>query len=193
MAVYEEEIAQNAEELEAFIDILVREGVRSYLEVGSKYGGSLWAIGSRLPVGSRIVSVDMPGGTKAWQKSRLSLIDCVARLNLRGQKASIIWGDSTDPETIAQVRKLGPFDAIFVDANHTLSYLQRDWDNYSTLGRIVAFHDISWRRAPTWVGTRIDAMEFWQYLKDQGYEHQEVRLCPTGKNNGIGIVFREDS
>jgi hypothetical protein len=57
----------------AFAPLLVREGVTSYLEVGSKFGGSLWRAANALPKGSRIVSVDLPGGTKAWKESEASL------------------------------------------------------------------------------------------------------------------------
>jgi hypothetical protein len=65
---YETEIAQDPARSKRSA-LLQREGVRSYLEIGSKFGGSLWRVANSLPPGSRIVSVDLPNGTKAWGKA----------------------------------------------------------------------------------------------------------------------------
>lgn len=176
------------EEIDGLADILVQEGVRSYLEIGSKFGGSLLRVAERLPVGSRIVSVDMPKGTKSWPQSEIDLKAAIAKLREKGYDAHLIWGDSTAPAVIEQVRALGPFDAIFIDANHTLPYVEKDWANYGPMARIVAFHDIGWRRGPDWEGCRIDVPEFWDRVK-QDHRHQELKFCPTGKNNGIGVLW----
>jgi predicted O-methyltransferase YrrM len=176
-------------EIDGLADILIREGVKSYLEIGSKFGGSLLHVGQRLPVGSSIVSVDLPRGTKAWAQSEAELKAAIAKLRLQGHDTHLIWGDSTASAVIDQVRALGPFDAIFIDANHTRPFVEQDWANYGPMGRIIAFHDIGWRRAPDWVGTRIDVPEFWAGVKDR-YRHEELKFCPTGKNNGIGVLWR---
>jgi hypothetical protein len=195
--LYLTEAAQDEAEITAFCNLLAGEGVRSYLEVGSKFGGSLWRVANALPVGSRIVSVDMPGGTKAWTASRKSLTECVAELNRRGYDAQVIWGNSTDPKLIEEVRALGPFDAMLIDADHRWDRtnpkpngVQADFVNYAPMGRIVAFHDLAWKRAPTWVGTPINVPEFWDSIKGDYEKTQEIILCPTGKNNGIGVLWR---
>jgi predicted O-methyltransferase YrrM len=182
-------MAQVEAEIDGFAALLVQEGVTSFLEIGSKFGGSLYRIAKRLPAGSRVVSVDMPKGTRAWPQSEAELKATIQKLQTEGYDARVIWGDSTAPEIIEKVEALGPFDAIFIDANHTLPFVKRDWANYGPMGRIIAFHDINWHRAPEWVGTRIDVPEFWDEIKVD-YRHQEFRLCPTGKNNGIGVLWR---
>jgi predicted O-methyltransferase YrrM len=189
MQLYETNAAQVDAEINGLIGVFQREGVRSYLEIGSKFGGSLWRIAKALPKGSRIVSVDLPKGTKAWPESSASLKACVLRLIDEGYDARIIWGGSTDVAVIEQVRALAPFDAILIDANHTLPYVTADFANYAPMGRLIAFHDIAWRRAPEWVGVRIDVPQFWDSIKG-GYRHEEFRSCPTGKNNGIGVLWR---
>lgn len=186
---YLTDAAQDEGEIAAFCGLLAGEGVQSYLEIGSKFGGSLWRAGCALPSGSRIVAVDLPGGTKAWRESEASLKACVAALVARGYDAQVIWGDSGAAAVIEAVRALGPFDAALIDADHRLRGVTRDWTIYGPMARIVAFHDISWRRAPDWVGTRIDVPEFWGSLRD-AYRHVEFRHCPTGKNNGIGVLWR---
>ena len=152
-------------EIDGLADIFRKEDVRSFLEIGSKFGGSLERLASALPIGSRIVSVDMPRGTKAWRESEPALKGVIDGLKARGYDAHLIWGDSTAEDVIEQVRALGPFDAIFIDANHTLPFVQKDFANYSPMTRIMAFHDIGWRRAPEWEGVRIDVPEFWRLMK----------------------------
>lgn len=181
---------QDEAEIAAFVDLLKAEGVRSYLEVGAKFGGALARVGAALPDLKRAVAVDLPGGTRVWRESKPALEKVVADLKGRGVDSRVIWGDSTAADVIAQVKALGPFDAILIDANHTLPYVQKDWQNYGALGRMVAFHDIAWRRAPEWVGVRIDVPQFWDEIK-QLHRHVEFKHCPTGKNNGIGVLWRE--
>lgn len=183
------QILQDEDEISALADLLAEEGVRSFLEVGSKFGGSLRRIGEKLVVPSRIVSVDLPGGTKAWAHSSAALTDTVKDLSAKGHETHLIWGNSQDREIVDRVRGLGPFDAIFIDADHRWAGVSADWDNYSPMGRIIVFHDIAWRRAPEWVGTRIDVPEFWNSIKLR-YRHREIKQCPTGKNNGIGVLWK---
>jgi predicted O-methyltransferase YrrM len=187
--MYRTNIAQVPAEIERLAEIAKETGARSLLEVGSKFGGSLWQIATAMPAGSRIVSVDLPNGTTMWRQSSSSLSACILALQARGYDAHLIWGDSTDGSIIEKVHVLGPFDLTFIDANHTRPYAEKDWAAYGPLSRVVAFHDIAWRRAPEWVGVRIDVPEFWAEIKDE-YRHEEIRLCPSGKNNGIGVLWR---
>ncbi len=187
---YLTDAAQDPAEIAAFCALLKRERAGSYLEIGSKYGGSLWLAANALPPGSRIVAVDMPLGTKAWKESSASLTACIAQLMGRGYDARVIWGNSTDPAVIAQVRALGPFDAALIDADHRLPGVTADFANYGPMANIVAFHDLAWRRAPEWVGTRIDVPQFWASIKGDYQRTEEIILCPTGKNNGIGVLWR---
>jgi cephalosporin hydroxylase len=188
---YLTDAAQDEAEITAFCDLLKAEGVQSYLEIGSKFGGSLWQAANALPAGSRIVSVDLPSGTKAWPESRKSLAACIDELKRRGYDAHLIWGSSFDPAVIEQVRALGPFGCALIDADHRLAGVTQDWNNYGPMARIVAFHDLAWKRAPDWVGTRIDVPEFWRSIKGGFERTEEIVLCPTGKNNGIGVLWRD--
>lgn len=187
---YLTDAAQDPAEIAAFGALLRREGVRSYLEIGSKFGGSLWRAATALPVGSLIVSVDMPGGTKAWKESEQSLVSCHKELRRRGYQTQALWGDSGSREIISAVSEFAPFDAVLIDADHRLPGVTRDWLTYGPMAKIVAFHDLAWRRAPEWVGTRIDVPEFWASIKDGFARTDEIILCPTGKNNGIGVLWR---
>lgn len=184
-------IMQVDAEIDALADVFRKEGVRSFLEIGSKFGGSLERLANAMPAGSRVVSVDLPRGTQAWPQSEAELKATVGRLQTKGYDTHLIWGDSTAPAVVAKVKALGPFDAVFIDANHTTPYLWKDWENYGMMGKIVAFHDIAWHRSPDWKeGVRIDVPEFWHVVKFAWKRVEEFKLCPTGKNNGIGVLWR---
>ena len=179
---------QHDGEMARFIDILKREGVRSYLEIGSKFGGSLWRVGNTLPPGSRIVCVDLPQGDGSPKETRPHLIECHEALRARGYDAHQFLGDSTDTTIIDAVRKLGPFDACLIDANHTETYVRADWENYGSLCRIVAFHDIGWLPRPEPSKKMpIDVPKVWNEIK-ASYRHEEIRECP--RDNGIGVLWR---
>jgi predicted O-methyltransferase YrrM len=184
-------VMQHPAELARFIAIARQEGVCSYLEIGSKFGGSLQQMTLAMPVGSRSVSVDLPApDNKHWPASKVSLTACVDALRLAGYDTHLIWGDSTDPEVVKKVWALGPFDLILIDGGHTIDVVRADWMNYGPLGRIVAFHDIAWARGPHWTGYQIDVPAFWDSIKGY-YRHEEIVLDPTGRDNGLGVIWRD--
>jgi predicted O-methyltransferase YrrM len=183
-------VLQCEAELAAFVDLLVKNDVRSYLEIGAKFGGSLWRIGTALPLGARIVAVDLPDGTDEWELSNISLRACVYQLMDYGRDAHVLWGDSTDELIVRNVRHLGPFDAMLIDGDHQLGGIMKDWENYGPQARIVAFHDIAWKNEPQDRGYRIDAPAAWDQVK-ANYRHVEIRLDPTGRDNGIGVLWRQ--
>lgn len=184
------EAMQDDREITAFTELLTAEGVRSYLEVGAKFGGSLWRVANALPTGSRIVSVDLPGGTRAWRESEVSLKRCHAELRARGYDTHAIWGDSTSRDVIERVVDLGPFDAMLLDGDHRLGGVVKDWETYREHGRIVAFHDVAWFRAADWKGVRIDVPQLWNHLRPR-YRNVEFRYDESFKNNGIGVLWQD--
>lgn len=188
---YRTDTLQDPVEIEEFCEIVKAEECSSYLEIGSKFGSSLWRAAQSMPKGSRIVSVDLPNGTKAWTESRLSLVACVDELKKQGYDARIIWGDSQSFDVVRQVAVAGPFDCVMIDADHRIKGVTTDFENYGPMSRkMVAFHDISWRRAPDWQGVRIDVPEFWDSIKSE-YRHKEIRHDTSGKNNGIGVLWKD--
>lgn len=180
-----EEAQQFPGEFEKFIEVLLRENARSYLEIGSRLGGSLWRVAKALPVPAFFLSVDQPHGNRETEPH---LKECIQEVRKLGHKAGFILGDSTNPEIVEQVRGRGPFDAVFIDANHTEPYVRKDWANYGPMGRIIAFHDINWKDRPGRSGKLpIDVPKVWDEIKI-GFRHEEIRL--DVRDNGIGILWR---
>lgn len=179
--------SQYAGEIDWFCELLKREGCRSYLEIGSLFGGSFWRAVNAMPAGSKGLSVDLPSGQPHDPGDFASLRACAAKLREGGYDAQVIEGDSTDKMIVGRVEEHGPFDACFIDANHTLSYVTKDWENYGPLCRMVAFHDINWKREPGTFRRRVDVPVLWNQLKTK-YRHEEIRL--GAQDNGIGVLWR---
>lgn len=185
---YESYILQNKAELEHFTRLLLKEGVRSYLEIGCKFGGSVWYIANRLPIGARIVGVDLPHGDTSFKESQAPLEHCFAQLRKRGFDAHLIIGDSTDAKVIEKVYALGPYDAAFIDANHTVTYVRQDWMNYSKIVKLIAFHDINFFRAGGMPKGKkpIEVPQIWNEIKN-AYRYVEIKH--DIQDNGIGILW----
>ena len=186
----ETNMLQDPGEFNDFLSFIKKHNVCSYLEIGSKHGGTFWRVSNTLPKRSRVVSVDLPQGDGSFKNSRPNLIACVDELKKRGYDAHLFLTDSTDPATVEEVHKLGPFDLVFIDANHTEPYVRKDWANYGQLGNIVAFHDIAWKFLPHKDDVKrlpIHVPIVWAELKKQ-YEHAEFSRCVA--SNGIGVLWR---
>jgi predicted O-methyltransferase YrrM len=189
---YEEQISQVESEIQGLIDVLASADVRRFLEIGSRYGGSLWRIANALPRGSLVVSVDSGsgmGGKKPGQQS--SLAACILELKRRGYNAHMIVGDSQLPDIIGQVAKFAPFDACLIDADHELKGVTRDWLNYGPMARIVAFHDIAWEKPAGYMQPKlVEVPLLWNQLKREYSRAKEFVDRSTGGNMGIGVLWR---
>lgn len=180
------QMEQHPGEFDQFMKFVAEKGVQSYMEVGSKWGGTLWRVANALPVGSTIVSIDLPHGDR---KTQPSLEACCEDLRQRGYRVHLCLADSTLPQTVEFAGKWKPYDLIFIDANHTLPYVTRDWRNYGPMGNIVAFHDIGWKDKPGREGKLpIQVPELWRQIRNEHPDGEvvEIRACPA--DNGIGII-----
>ncbi len=189
--LYLTKLLQNQREHDAFLGLLKEEKVKSYMEIGSMYGGSLWRVAHAVPSGSRLVSVDYAIDTP---EALPFLQDCINDLKDEGYDAHLIHGDSMALPTIKKVNELGPYDCVFIDGAHTFEAVMADWTNYGPMGRLVAFHDISWNdtwrssvpgRAPKPMGVP----EIWNTLKRE-HRHKEFKFQMPSNYYGIGVLWR---
>lgn len=171
-------LQQSEQEFRLFCTLLRHENVRSYLEVGSAYGGSLWRAATALPKGSRVVSVDDTG--------RPELRACCLELHQLGYDVHTFFLNSQDRITVEMVRKLSPFDCCFIDANHVYGSVQKDWENYGPMARLVAFHDIVCDQGSMGVH------RLWNEIKF-GYCCEEFLQDPDIDHYGIGVLYREQN
>ena len=190
--VYETHISQHEQEISEFVELIRQQGVTSYLEIGSRYGGSLWRIGTSLPKGSRIVAVDLPHGDgNKFQSTQVVLEECVGALRELGYDAHVIIGDSTSPVVIKKARYWGPYDLCFIDALHTERNVRSDWSSYGPMARMVAFHDIAYVHNPNKQPKHfpIEVPKVWNEIK-QNFRYVEIKHDRTF--NGIGMLWLEE-
>lgn len=180
---------QHLAEIHEFVAFLKGKQIKSFLEVGSKFGGALWLVTRIMPKGSRVVSVDLPNSHWGRSESQTSLEECIKHLNREGFDAHLFLGDSTAPDIVQKVSGLGPFDAIFIDANHTEPFVRKDFANYGKLAPIICFHDIGWDN-PTPPGRLpIEVPKVWNELKmTQSKDAVFSEIRHDNRHNGIGIL-----
>lgn len=184
-------VPQQEDELRELIELFAEKNVHSYLEVGARYGDSMWEIACSLPQGSRIVVVDMPSGPWGKGDSLPLLKRAVKDLKHRGYDVHMILGSSHDEQVIEQVRALGPYDACLLDADHTMEAITADWEAYSPMCRLVSMHDIDTEHhRPTRSGQFIDVWRIWRELVARMPNRTRAIIGQEG-GMGIGVVFME--
>lgn len=177
---------QYQEEIKKFIQLLLDENCRSYLEIGCRYGDTWHAVGMALPEGSKLVAVDLPGGKLGkevrHQHSASFLKKAKRHLVRNGQDAHFIIGDSQSDIIIQTTRQFAPFDVVFIDGDHTAHGVRKDLENYAPMARLVAFHDI--------VGTGKWARQIRPIFLEYAEGKKSIEIVHDGLRRGIGVVWR---
>lgn len=136
------------------------------LVIGSKHGGLEYQMKSRFP-SMQIVSCDIDP-----QRDNFS--------------EQMIIGSSHSHDVQCQMRDSGPFDAVFIDGDHSYAGVKEDWLFCQSLQpRLVGFHDIASAIKHRNEGCFVD--QLWREIKSDGYSCDEKIVgCGWG---GIGVVF----
>ena len=89
-------------------------------------------------------------------------------------------GDCHSSEAQAWAKEHGPYDMVFIDADHSYQAVKLDYELYNGMAtKMIAFHDIF---QDVYLGPRM----FWNELDGDKLEI----WCPNDKNFlGIGILF----
>jgi hypothetical protein len=100
-----------------------------------------------------------------------------------GVEYVVIRGDSNHPDTANRAAQHGPYDWIYIDADHHEPAVRRACELYRDLaaeGATIVFHDISPSSDPT---LQVDRL--WTELRDQ----HDTREIASNDGWGIGIVL----
>lgn len=115
---------------------------RTVVEIGSLYGGTLWAW-LQVPGVRSVTSVDL---LLDYEPMRPGLVEARKQWQGWSNRLHIVEGDSHAPETVRAVsdRTGARIDFLFIDGDHTYEGVSADFAAWSPLvrrGGLVAFHD----------------------------------------------------
>jgi len=176
--------AQKKPEIKQFLELIKKRKPKTFLEVGTGKGGTLFLFCSVLPKNARIVTLDMRGGSYGAGYPPM-MRELIRHYRQGNQQLELVEGDSHNETTknfIEHLFKSEKIDFLFIDADHTYEGAKKDFELYSQLvrkGGTIALHDIKAYEQGCGV------YKLWNELKRK-YKTSEI----VDKENpyGIGIV-----
>jgi predicted O-methyltransferase YrrM len=172
---------QKLGEFAAFVGFVRRRRPQVIAEIGSLWGGTLWAW-KRIRPDAVVIGIDLEGGRFGTKGASVKVPAGV----------HLIEGDSHETTTLRRLETLlgaRKVDLLFIDGDHTYGGVRRDFEMYAPLvrpGGIVAFHDVLRHSQPD-----CEVNRFWSEIK----EHYPTRtflderdVGPRGVWGGIGVL-----
>jgi predicted O-methyltransferase YrrM len=174
---------QDRDELADFVGLARSLDVRRYLEIGSRWGDSFYAVMANLRPGAFGMIIDLPENLGGERRLRETAVE----IEELGSRVELVFASSRDASSkAAAALRCAPFDLVLIDADHRYDGVKADWLDYGKFAPVIAFHDIA---APE--GHQSDWREnevgrFWNELRGQ---HVTREIIKPGSNMGYGIVF----
>ncbi len=179
---------KSEKELEFLFHIIRSEKCRRVLEIGSGYGRMLLRLPEAIPKGSEISSIDLPN-SNGWQgrtKPEEHLKGVIQFLCSRGFDAQVFFDNSRSEKSQKWAHHRGPFDLIYIDAEHTEDAVLADFKTYSPMTRLVAFHDVNKNN----ISGRVHVA-----YKKLCEEHKHMEFIECQKSDvtpGIGVIWMNE-
>ena len=110
----------------------------------------------------------------------------VMNANIVNKNLTLLCANTTSPETIKKAEMLGPYDLIFIDADHSYDGVKKDFNNYKSFlnnNGVIAFHDVA---NPDWPGVK---KLFDEIIKSNKYEYKLFISKGFPIQYGIGMIY----
>lgn len=156
-------VVQDREELEYVYNLLSQ--CKSYLEVGTAEGNSLYVLANAMPKGSDVTYID-------WAEEHTKEKRNFILQKLDDYNITPVHGDSNDYATLNRVKDKR-FEAVLIDAGHDDFNVAIDALFYAPLAtKYIIFHDIQLpdvARVFDWYSRQIPQRRFYKIVNSESY------------------------
>ncbi len=182
-------LQQVPREIKTLLSTIRSRNIHSMMEIGTRWGGTLFLFSWTMPSDAIIVSLDLPSEQSLKRGYDRLKTAYFSNFTKKGQQLTLLRGDSHSPASFGKTRSAlegKELDFLFIDGDHTYEGVKKDFEMYSPLvrkGGLIAFHDI--------VGHDPGVSEvdrYWSEVKS-GYRHREIVENPKQNWAGIGLIY----
>jgi predicted O-methyltransferase YrrM len=186
-------IKQVRSEIMSLAELISSVRPKSFLEIGTASGGSLFILSQCLSRDAKIISIDLPEGEfgGGYPQYKNKFYRSFASFN---QTITLVRADSHLQSTVSQAETLlnnEKLEFLFIDGDHTYEGVKHDFETYKHLVKkngIIAFHDVA-KHSPN---SKCKVHLFWDEIKEK-YEYKEFIEKPDQGWAGIGVIFYKES
>lgn len=174
-------IFQHEAEFSKLLGLYKERQPAAVLEIGTYHGGTLYHWLTNASPGAKVVSVDSYAAGvdnrhryNDWRPDTVNLF--------------VIEGDSQETAVANEVRRLGPYDWVFIDAGHYYHEVKRDWELYGPMvrkGGVCVFHDIL---PPSEEHPEIEVARLWEEIKLMAFT-EEIVADREASWGGLGVAI----
>jgi SAM-dependent methyltransferase len=176
-------IWQYPNQFSKYLCLLLKQNIRSYIEIGCRYGGTY------------ILTTEYLSRFNDLEKSvAVDIIDSpVSYYCLFSPKTHFLRADSRSIE-FKEFMSSNKFDLIFIDGDHSYEGVKNDYEISKNSGNIFVFHDIVNDVCP-------GVVQFWNELKvteKMNYDfyefteqYEEVYASTNASFLGIGVAIKK--
>ncbi|MFC1596902.1 class I SAM-dependent methyltransferase [Planctomycetota bacterium] len=180
---------QDCVELSRLLRLLRPRKMATVLEIGTEWGGTLYAFSQVAADDATIVSIDYPPLPNGRDEDLVARLHSCTRAR---QRLVCLRMDSHREETLDKVRKGldgRGIDFCFIDGDHTYDGARADFEMYGGLveeGGLIAFHDIVENSQQASWGVH----KLWREIRETHECYEFIAEHPRTPGMGIGVLVQ---